>query len=336
MSTSELSSESNGIWLCGVHAKAVDNNGGAAYSPETLLSYKALHEARVSLEHEGLYPPIGWLHELEVVRGPLFASPQTVQLAKLNLVYGPNVTGKTALAEWIAGFFDRNSLARWEDYSHEPLEVRLSLLNPKLQKLQFVCDENGTKYSIDGKSAAFVPIGFNVFRPLCPDFSIGDDLEMLARALKIKKKTVRSLLNEVNGFEHAEISNLRFESNEDGSNTFRCDLNGTAPGLELRSLSRREVERVIIELATAAARLSGKYCPTLLILDEVPSLIFDGFFEFYSRHFLAPENQFQTVMCLPTQSLNLDAVVWNGWQVIRTEGRVPSVKINQRVRRATD
>ncbi|MEZ2352123.1 hypothetical protein [Caballeronia sp. RCC_10] len=320
--------------MCGVHAKAVDNNSGVAYSPETLLSYKALHEARVLLEHEGLYPPVGWLHELTILRGPLFTSPQTVQLAKLNLLYGPNETGKTALTEWIAGFFDRRILKRWEEWSDQPLEVRLSLLNPKLQTLQFICDSEGTKYSIDQKSVAFVPIGFNLFRPSRPNFSIDDDLAMLSDALKLPEKTVRSLLSEVNSFAHAEVSNLRFEPSEDGSNVLTCDLHGTHPGLALRSLSSREIERVIIELITAAARLSGKYCPTLLILDEVPSLIFEGFFEFYSRHFLDPSNQFQTVMCLPTRGLDLEAVVWNGWQVIRTEGKRPSVRISQRIRPA--
>ena len=59
LSDVELSDAANGIWLCGRHAKLVDNNKGSAYPPEALHSYKALHEARILLEHEGLYPPIG-------------------------------------------------------------------------------------------------------------------------------------------------------------------------------------------------------------------------------------------------------------------------------------
>ena len=81
LSAAELKAPGNGIWLCGRHAKLVDNNRGTSYPPETLLSYKALHEARVLLEHEGLYPPIGWLHELTIVQGPLFSTPQSFQLA---------------------------------------------------------------------------------------------------------------------------------------------------------------------------------------------------------------------------------------------------------------
>lgn len=88
LTSGELRSADNGIWLCGVHAKLVDNNKGSAYPPEVLHSYKALHEARIALEHEGLFPPIGWLHEFTIGRNPLFVPDQRFQFAKLNLFYG--------------------------------------------------------------------------------------------------------------------------------------------------------------------------------------------------------------------------------------------------------
>jgi hypothetical protein len=338
LSDAELKGAGNGIWLCGRHAKLVDNNKGNAYPPEALHSYKALHEARVLLEHEGLYPPIGWLHELTIVQSPLFSTTQKVQLSKLNLIYGMNCTGKTAITEWITGFFDPKILARWTPATIQPLILRLSLLNPKLQYLGVTIDGKKLQYFIDSRPVAFIPIGFKIFKPDRLDFSIQDDREMLAQALLLPLVTIDSLINEVNSFPHAKASNLRFELDidDDGNSNdrliLRADVQGTVPGLALRGLSGREGECIVLELATAAARLSGKYCPTLLVLDDSLSIVFEGFFDFYSHHLLDPLNQFQTLMCIPERDIDLDNVKWNGWQVIRTNGKVPTVTLTQDVR----
>jgi hypothetical protein len=340
LSEAELKSAGNGIWLCGIHAKLIDNNRGKSYPPETLHSYKDLHEARVLLEHEGLYPPIGWLHELTIVQGPVFAAPQKVQLSKLNLIYGSNCTGKTALTEWITGFLDPEPLKRWTPAEQQPLILQLTLLNPKLQHLRLKIDGRKLQYFVDGKPVAFIPIGFKIFKPQRLNFSIKDDREMLAAALAIPVVTVESLIEEVNSFTHAKASNLRFEldTDDEGNKTsryvLRADLPGTAPGLTLRGLSGREGECILLELATAAARLAGKYCPTLLVFDYSISIIFEGFFDFYSHHLLDPINQFQTLMCIAERNLDLNNVKWNGWQVIRTNGRAPCVTLTQDVRAA--
>lgn len=334
LSVDELKSARNGIWLCGQHAKLIDNNRGKAYPPETLLSYKALHEARIQLEHEGMYPPIGWLHELTIVHGPVFSREQKIQLGKLNLIYGSNGTGKTTIAEWIAGFFKPKSLERWIPAERNPIRLRLSLLNPKLQQLGLALDGTRLQYSVDERPVAFNPIGYRIFKPNWPDHSIKDDRAMLACALDLPEVTLDELLMEVNKFPHAKATNLRFElrTDDDGNSLdqyqLRADVSGTAPGLPLRQLSRREFERILLELATAAARLSGKYCPTLLILDESISIVFESFFDFYSQHLLDPLNQFQTLMCIPERDLDLNNVRWNGWQVIRTSGKPPNVTIS--------
>lgn len=320
--------------MCGRHAKIVDNNRGSGYPPQTLLSFKALHEARVSLEHEGLYPPVGWLHELSISQSPLFVAGQKIQLGKLNLVYGMNCTGKTAMVEWIEGFFNVEQLDRWIPMHDGKLDVRLSLLNPKPQTLRLEIKDDAVKYSIDDRSVAFIPISFRVFRPKRFDYGIRDDREMLAQSLGVATTVMDQLLEEVNRFPHARASNLRFERDTDeddeeiGTVSLCADVQGTLPGLSLRSLSGRESERILLELATAAARLAGKYCPTILVIDECVSIIFEGFFDFYSHHLLDPSNQFQTLMCIAERDLDLQNVRWNGWQVIRTSGKLPSVRLS--------
>lgn len=338
LSSEELKAPGNGIWLCGRHAKLIDNNRGTTYSPEVLLSYKALHEARVLLEHEGLYPPIGWLHEFTVVQGPIFSGQQTFQLAKLNLIYGRNVTGKTALTEWITGFFDANQMERWTPVWDTDLNVRMKVLNPKLQNLSMTVRDSKLSYSIEGRTVPFIPIGFRIIKPSRLMQSGNDDLKMLASCIGVSELVMSGLLEEVNSFPHATVSNLRFEyahGDDEDTNKQRlliADVQGTAPGLCLWSLSGRERERIVLELATAAARLSGRYCPTLLILDEAIFILFEGFFDFYSPHLLNPINQFQTLMCVPESKIDLDNVKWNGWQVIRLKGELPQVSISQDIR----
>lgn len=113
--------------------------------------------------------------------------------------------------------------------------------------------------------------------------------------------------------------------NEDGLAKLYADVDGTVPGLLLRGMSGREVESVFIEFATATARVAGRYIPTLLIFDGCPLILFPGIFESYSHHLLDPDNQFQTIMCIPSQNINLDSLRWKGWEVIRTVGHKPNI-----------
>jgi hypothetical protein len=77
------------------------------------------------------------------------------------------------------------------------------------------------------------------------------------------------------------------------------------------------------------ARVSGGFTPTFLILDDFISILFDGWFEYYSHHFLNASNQFQTLLSIPFRTLDLDRLNWLGWEVIRLNGLPPSVTISQ-------
>lgn len=333
LSADELIQPENGIWLCSDHATLIDNNRGENFSPQTLLSYKDLQEARVALEVQGLYSPISWLHELKILKSPLFAENQTIRFAKLNLLYGNNGTGKTALTKWLCGFFDSISLKHWRGNTCDPIQLELSFLNPKLQHFSMSLDQKILKYTVDGQNVAFIPIGIRIIRIGRIYYSEHeDDLSTISRILNFPPEIVLNLVDEIHAFAYSKVSNLLFKEDKEGYITLYCDVEGTVPGLSLRSLSGGETERLFLEFATAAARLSGRYCPTLLILDGCPSIIFKGLFDFYSHHFLDPENQFQTIMCIPTRDLDLNSLKWKGWEVIRTTEKVPSLVVTQEIR----
>lgn len=322
LSDDEIALPDNGIWLCELHAKAVDANQGAGHSSELLLSYKGLHEARVRGEVLGLYPPVGWVHEVQVASSGIFSPGATARFGKLTLLMGDNATGKTALWEWITGAFDVERLWRWRS-PRTPIDVRVTFWRPVPTLVRFRTSESGAiRYEIDGRDVPFNPIPF---RAIClQNVGFGsteeDDTQLIGRKVGLPTWMVESLVDEVNRFQYAHVHNLHFEHEERGGVLY-LDLDGGARDKPMRLLSGREIERVMIEFATAAARVCGRYCPTVLVLDG-PSITFKGWFDYYSHHVLDAENQFQTIMCVPTRTLDLAAIRWQGWDVVRTEGSI--------------
>ncbi len=331
----ELRQPENGIWLCSDHAIIVDKNNGKSFPPEVLLSYKDLHEARVMREVQGLYSSFGWIHELKIHDNPLFVNDQTIRFAKLNLLFGNNETGKTAITQWVAGCFESSFLERWKSVHTPVIHVSLSFLNPKLNNIEVIVDENSVlNYRIQGEKVPFNPIGLRIIRLTNVWFKEDDDdLYILSNALSLPPQAILNLIDEIHSFPHARVKNIRFEPDvEDGKTNLYCDVEGNAPGLSLNLISGSGVESVLFEFATAAARVCGKYIPTLLILDGCPIVNLDRFFDNYTSHLLDPVNQYQTIMCIPARKLDLNSLKWKGWEVIRTKGNRPSVTLTQELR----
>jgi hypothetical protein len=330
LSDEEIGEATNGIWLCGRHAKMIDDNDGIGHPSATLLSYKGLHEARIQGEHLGLYPAVGWLHEVEFVKSPIFAPGAKARFGKLNLLYGGNGTGKTTLWRLALGAFEFGHLASWTTHPRDQ-DLRLSYLRPQPTAIRMqIGSDRSMAIDIDGRRTPMNPLPL---RTICVTEKTlvwnedRDERRWLSTILGLPEPVIDSLAVAVDAFPHAKVRNLRFVTS--GSEVrLHSDVAGTAPGLPLGSLSGREKERVIIEFATAAARAYGQYAPTVLVLDFAP-MLWDGWFDFYSHHLLDPGNQFQTIMCIPDYTLDLNAIRWNGWEVIRTNGAQPRVTLTQ-------
>lgn len=332
LSEEELKHSDNAIWLCRDHGTLIDNNRGDRFPPQLLLSYKQMHEARIAREHQGLYSPIGWIHKVRLDESPIFVNGSSFILAKLNLVIGNNATGKSALCEWISGVFDISYLSRWRKV-RSPLEVNLTYFTPQEIKVSLaIPDNNRVLYKVNERKAPSNPLKINIISPRRELYRLteeeSDDLVYFAGILKVDPVVVENLVEEINDYHHSKIRNIRFES-EDGVSYMCLDVEGTHPGLSFGALSGREQERVFIEFTSALARFCGRYAPTILILDGFVSIFFKGWFDFYSHHFLDPDNQFQTILTIPSRDIDLSNVRWNGWQVLRTSGSPSECTIAQ-------
>jgi len=329
----ELRAPENGLWLCADHARLVDTNQGRGYPAPTLRSFKALQEARVVRELQGLYSPLAWIHRLSFKANPLFMPGQTVHLGKLNLIVGDNGTGKTALTEWVAGAFDSAHLARWRTQDSVRVHYQVTYLNPSPVLIDMrIGGDQLPAYEIDGRSVPFNPLNLRIIRLTELRFRDGpDDIGMLAHALGLHRHEIPNLAREVDSAPHASVHNLRLVDDGERSR-LHANLDGTAPNLPLGALGRREKERVFVEFATAAARAAGKYAPALLILDGCPAHVDEGTLDRYAQQLLHPENQFQTILCVPHCEVDIDSLQWRGWEVLQTSRTPPHVQLTQEPR----
>jgi hypothetical protein len=338
LTKAELRGPENGVWLCANHARLVDSNRGYKYPPELLLSYKALHEARIAREVQGISSPYGWFHEIRIENSPIFKSHLVVRLAKLTLIVGNNSTGKSALCEWLAAFSDLRHVKRWRKGHRKgfPINVFLKYYNPEEKTLEMIIEETGhVKYSDNGRAIPFNANPMKILYPRARSFhSTRDfnDLELIAFLLDADESIVINLCDEVQRYEHSTVKNIVFKKDEDGEMRLHADVSGSAPGLPFHALSGREQERVFIELATAAARIYAKHMPTLLIIDSSVTIFFETWFEFYARHFSDPNSLFQTIVVIPTRKLDVDKLKWLGWEIVRTKGSLPEIAIEQSIR----
>jgi len=334
----ELRSPANAIWLCADHADLVDKNRGTDYPPELLLSYKALHEARIARELGGIHTPLGWIERLQVHSSPLFAGPITIDFGKLTLFIGENGAGKTALCEWLAAVSEPRYLHRWEtirrDRSRVDIEVRYFDPAPHIARVSFLAQDY-PRYQLDGKFTVVPAAPVKVIYPGELEMSWSDekpdDLELLCRVLGLDRYEILALCETLPASGVTDVTRVWFQQDEDGY-ILRADVMGTHPGLTFGGLSSSERQRVLMTLAILAANRFAERQPTLLILDAGAWRLDTASLKLYGEILVSPAMGFQTIAAIPTQDLNLDELRWAGWQVIRLKGQPPGVTINSDVR----
>jgi hypothetical protein len=153
LTDAQLADVNNGIWCCATHGREIDTNTGRGYTVETLQAWKRLREEQARVERTGLGGGAGWLDEVTVEEGPLFAPKSVLKLAKAVLVKGGGSVGKTALLDWIAGAAGHASLERWEAGRPCAKPVRLDLRyhSPKPHRLEFTFADSRRGYLLDGQ-----------------------------------------------------------------------------------------------------------------------------------------------------------------------------------------
>lgn len=320
LNSKELMHHENGIWLCAKHSVLIDANNGVGHPAEKLFSYKRLHEHRVQKELLGVSPTIGWIDEFEILQSPLFEPCAKVKLGKLNLLFGDNAVGKTTFGRFLGGIFDINKLKHWFAPGENDLDFQIKYFNPDPISIKLsISKDFPIRYEINGLASSRIPISCHVVT--VPEFDEPyevNDKAYISRILNYPEWEITDLAKAINAYPHSHLVNYRFENNEEYEGiTLRVNLRDTEyPERVFQNLATTEKKLVFIDFAMAAARKSSKMEPTLLVLD---CNFMDGVkhFEKLANQLLAPENNFQTILTMRINGININDVQWRGWEVIR-------------------
>jgi len=94
LSAAERSEPENGIWCCFSHGKAIDSDGGHAFSAAQLKTWKRLHEARKGAEVNGApQDHCGLVESIAVNSAPASLAGREFELGMRNIISGPIASG---------------------------------------------------------------------------------------------------------------------------------------------------------------------------------------------------------------------------------------------------
>ena len=331
LSESNLSGTQNGIWLCRMHAKIVDEKRGANFPAALLMSYRDLHEARIAREQQGIARRMAWLDRITVASSAVFEPLAQMTLAKVTLVIGGNASGRTALCEWISAFERPEFLERWRTRSRfSPLRIDLKLFDPAEQSIGLGIDaERGIYFEVNHVGVAYNPFPF---RPiwLRDDWSItmpDNDDDWIASSLGIDSYVVGNVLKEVREDSSAFTKNPRIEVDDEGHRRIHA-RNIDAIDLLLRNFSTGERGRLLVDVAIALARTSARFVPTILLLDGFITSFDSEHLQTVAARLASAENQFQSVL-FRVAHRDEDALrlLSPAWQMVHLRGRETNVKI---------
>jgi hypothetical protein len=341
LTVEQLRSASNAIWLCAEHADLVDKNRGVRYPAALLLSYKHLQEAKIAREQRGIFAPMGWFQQITIHASPLFEAKATLQFGKVTLIVGPNMIGKSAFCDWLAGFGNPAELWRWlpNRYGWSELDIEVLCHMPEQQTVRLKIDHpSPLRFWINDKECPIQPLPLRFIFLREERFSKNrdelDDVDLICSQLNVDPATLPSLFPFVDSAGFGWARNLRFvdETDEDGAKPKRrlyADVRSTVPGLCFRALSHSEQTCLLIELAAALARVSSQFIPTMLLLDGGMSRLGPEKLDELATQLASPQNLFQTVIVLPNTPKQSAKLYWAGWEMVQLEKGVKGAVVSQ-------
>ena len=334
LTSAELKSPANAIWLCPYHANLIDKNNGTDYPAPKLHTYKDLHESLIAHELRGESIPFCWVDRVTIQSSPLFAEDTELSFSKLNLILGRNSVGKTALCEWIAGYSNATYLERWRTI-YPPYDRRLlaemHYRDPHPHRI--VVDfrqSNYPRYLLDNRKTASSAIPLKILYPNDLRSELKeqpDDLTALVSTMGLPMLEVRSLCNSLDDDIFREVS-FREHDGRFYLNVSVQTVHGHVRDRTLRTLSGSEMCRFLVQLSMKAANMLASVSPTLLILDSAFWRLDENWLRQYAEVLSSPSNRFQTIATTHREGVDFEDVAWTGWQLIHLQGTPPRVSVS--------
>lgn len=315
----------NGIFLCKDHHKLIDSQQGKHYPPATLLNYRSFHERTIQFHLRELPSPLGWIDEITINNWPLSKGKQTITFSKNTLLYGTNGSGKTALIEFLAGAFSRDSLMRWQ---HSHFDYELQYKSPYSHTARIKSDSKTITYELDGVHSPINPHYIKVLKVTKPKglHHSENDFVGISKYFNIEFPIFQALMqdNSLNK-NSATTQGLTIEgSDETGYDLFADVGNKTLQAYS--SMSHGEKVRIITDIAIMISAYYSNYFHVMLLLANIDLNILDKpMLEKYTTFLQSDNITFQTIIELPEKSdLN-----WMGWTAAKFSGAKHDIIIYQ-------
>ena len=332
LSDEKLKSAENGVWACATHGRLIDTNAGDAYPATLLHSWKALQEAQLKRERDGLPTRVGWLDAIQADNTVLFKNDSVLRLGKSTLIQGPPF-GKTALCDWIATSLGAIPSDRW--FSKNSLILTtLTAFVPEKRTIAVRITETGLSVRDNRADCAEIPptVACIYIREGSRNWSGDEDDDiLLGRLFGVDSGVIRRLVPDIQrngsnwGREFAFYREPRVEGyDEEGDEIYSRDKFewvlrfGGAKGITIRGLSGSESARLLLEFGAALARERAARMPTVLLLDGSEWPLDPGVMDFYGE-FLATQ-PFQTVMTKVGGWSPADRTCWAEWKRYELRG----------------
>ena len=342
LTSNELRSPENGIWLCPYHAALIDKNEGIEYQSKDLHIYKIMHENRISLELRGLTGDPKWIKEVRVISSPIFVRNIKIELARLTFIVGLNVSGKTALCEWIASSVHPHYLERWstvpEGRERVHIEVEFNNYGSHTVAVSFARQDR-PDYCLDSDPTTIPTAPLRIIFPQnVPRVGYDtepSDLDLIARLMNLHPYDIQSLCEELNDTTSGYFRETHIEESDDCCMLFvRQEISHSKHPIPFRLLGDSTCARFLMELGILAAKKSSEVFPTVLILDSDFYRLDRHWANRYVELLVSPEIGFQTIITIGPGGVDFEKIKWIGWNVFRLHGRPPRVTVRRGFRTA--
>lgn len=281
LSVAELSDIANGIWCCSRHADLIDVNRGEGHDAPSLRAYTRLAEALARVEQGGAVAPgAGWLSVLHVRSAHPFAAPFEIHFGKYTIIVGGNATGKTAIADMIAGLGKPHRWSRWRTPDlRRDVDFEITYFDPTPHQAAVTISHSQVMSTLDAQATAAIAGLFGIVRismrsdewraPRITDFKRQPGLLDLAAALD---EDPAGIATTVAGIKGRLVHSVRVTVTDEieACLPFRP---GSAKTLRDQHypwgrLGHTGQLRVGLEAAIAVATERAKTQPTVLVVDD--------------------------------------------------------------------
>lgn len=322
LSEDTIKSAFNGIYLCRKHHKIIDRNKDK-YPAELLLQYKTRHEFLISQEIGDYAYPSFWINRIEIEPNDILRNGFKFDLAKVNLIFGDNGTGKSTIVELLYEAFTRDILERWKDKN---FMLHIDFSNTVFGKITVNIQGNHIVYIGDNQKERLASIPYIIRTIFFHEDDLNgsrymgmDDMREISQYFNIDVPLLEDIINTTSYNNALFIKALRIKrvrSNPYVVNNLMVVRKDDVKNelWSFNQLSGGEQKMVVFDIIISYLMKVSKYVPTLFLVDTRFIYGLDVcVIKEYLELLQSAEAHFQTIMVSHTKWKDID---WEGWEIM--------------------